>query len=59
VKKHLFPFQGRVEFLGVNSPLLFEGGEGGGLGFYLCAFLPIGHAGMVRFIHLGDGRSPS
>jgi hypothetical protein len=38
VKKHLFPFQGRVEFLGVNSPLLFEGGEGGGLGFYLCAF---------------------
>ncbi len=35
MKKHLFPFQGGVEFLGVNSPLLFEAGGGGGLGFYL------------------------
>ncbi len=26
MKKHLFPFQGGVEFLGANSPLLFEGG---------------------------------
>jgi len=32
------PFSRSGFFLGVNSPLLFEGGEGGGLGFYLCAF---------------------
>ncbi len=39
MKKHLFPFQGGVEFLGVNSPLLFEGGGGGGLGFLFSFFL--------------------
>ncbi len=39
MKKHLFPFQGGVEFLGVNSTLLFEGGGGGGLGFLLCFFV--------------------
>jgi len=38
VKKHLFTFQGGVQFLGVNSSLLFEGGGGGGLGF-LFSFL--------------------
>jgi hypothetical protein len=37
VKEHLFRFQGGVEFLGVNSPLLFEGGGGreGWVLFYL------------------------
>ncbi len=35
VKKHLFPFQGGVEFLGVNNPLLFEGEGGRGFGFIL------------------------
>ncbi len=38
MKKHLCPFQVGVEFLGVNSPLLFEGGGGGGLGFVLSFF---------------------
>ncbi len=39
MKKHLFPFEGGVEFLGVNSPLLFEGGGGlGGFFFSLCYF---------------------
>jgi hypothetical protein len=41
VKKHLFLFQGWVEFLSVNYTLLFEGGEGRGLGFYLCSLLPM------------------
>ncbi len=45
MKKHLFPFQYRVEFLGLNSPLLFEGGDGGGLGFYLFIFLL-----LLRFV---------
>ncbi len=38
MKKHLFHFQGGVEFLRVNSTLLFEGGGGGGVGFYFILF---------------------
>ncbi len=33
MKKHLFPFQGGVEFLGVNGPLLFEWRGRGACGF--------------------------
>ncbi len=43
MKKNLFPFQGGVGFLGVNSPFLFEGGGGGGfrggLGFIYSLFV--------------------
>jgi hypothetical protein len=38
-KKKLFPFQGGVGFLEVNSPFLFEGGGGGGLGFIYSLFV--------------------
>jgi hypothetical protein len=36
MKKHLFPFQGGVEFLGVHFYLKVEGE--GGLGFIFCFF---------------------
>ncbi len=58
MKKHLFPFQGQVEFLGVNSPLLFEGGDGGALGFYLFIFLLLLHfvKDLLFFLTFEGGR---